>query len=197
MSQHHDFRIYNFQSCNPPDQPEQLPQQLQQLYPLHQQTVPSSAEPETSTSHLHTNNFQHFQQISMDSSPTYLTSHSLTTTMTTILQNFSNRDFNSNNITCTTSDHNTADTSSRTAIWRPSPRLRNIHTRFDKTVLFQHPCIPCAYCAHLLYPSKAKWIPHDESVTYPLETNFQGTAPYIITKDTGHTVAVCTTCKNC
>ena len=53
--------------------------------------------------------------------------------------------------------------------WIPSPRLRNLHTRFQNTILFQHICLPCAFCAQLLYPTKAKWIDYDSNYTYPLE----------------------------
>src|SRR5579863_7746709 len=29
--------------------------------------------------------------------------------------------------------------------WRPSSRLKSLHTRFKNTILYQHPCIPCIY----------------------------------------------------
>ena len=80
--------------------------------------------------------------------------------------------------------------------WRPSQRLRRLHTRFQNTILFQHICLPCAYCARLLYPTKAKWVPYDESNKYPLETNFPNVHVYTIGKGSARTVCVCDNCKN-
>jgi hypothetical protein len=57
--------------------------------------------------------------------------------------------------------------------WRPSSRLRNLHTRFQNTIFFQHICLPCVFCARLLYPAKAEWIDYDPNYNYPLEHIFQ------------------------
>ncbi|CAG8673582.1 10430_t:CDS:1, partial [Paraglomus occultum] len=70
--------------------------------------------------------------------------------------------------------------------WRPSQRLRNLHTRFQNTILFQYICLPRAFCARLLYPTKAKWIPYDANIIYPLESNFPSTTVY--TLDEGSTL---------
>ena len=40
--------------------------------------------------------------------------------------------------------------------WRPSTKLFNLKTRFDKNVLNQYPCVPCSYCSRLQYPTKAR-----------------------------------------
>jgi len=69
----------------------------------------------------------------------------------------------------TTVDNTLNESSDVIPPWRPSPRLRNLHTRFQNNILFQHICLPCAFCAQLLYPTKAKWIDYDSNYTYPLE----------------------------
>ena len=81
-------------------------------------------------------------------------------------------------------------------IWRPSTRLKKLHTQFQNTILCQHICLPCAFCGKLLYPTKAKWIPYDENYTYPLEINFQNIDIYIRGQDSTRTVSVCESCKN-
>src|SRR6266480_3625291 len=35
--------------------------------------------------------------------------------------------------------------------WQPSTKLRNLNTRFDKTILTQFPCVPCSYYSRLQY----------------------------------------------
>src|SRR6185312_296418 len=56
--------------------------------------------------------------------------------------------------------------------WHFNTRLRRLHTKFQNVILYQHICVPCVYCARLLYPQKAKWVPYDENITYPLQTHF-------------------------
>ena len=80
--------------------------------------------------------------------------------------------------------------------WRPSQRLRKLHTQFQNTILCQFICIPCAFCGKLLYPAKAKWIPYDENYTYPLEVNFQNTNVYTRGEGSARTVCICNSCKN-
>jgi hypothetical protein len=80
--------------------------------------------------------------------------------------------------------------------WRPSQRLRSLHTHFQNTILCQHICLPCAFCGKLLYPAKAKWIQFDENYTYPLEENFQNISIYIRGQGSTRTVCVCDSCKN-
>ena len=80
--------------------------------------------------------------------------------------------------------------------WRPSRRLRNLHTHFQNTILCQHICLPCAFCGKLLYPTKAKWIPYNENYAYPLEINFPKLNVYIRDKGLTYTVCVCDSCKN-
>jgi hypothetical protein len=80
--------------------------------------------------------------------------------------------------------------------WRPSPRLRKLHTQFQNTILCQYICIPCAFCGKLLYPAKAKWMPYDENCTYPLEVNFQNVNVYMRGEGSTRIVCVCDSCKN-
>lgn len=80
--------------------------------------------------------------------------------------------------------------------WRPSQRLRSLHTHFQNTILSQYICLPFAFCGKLLYPTKVKWIPYNENYTYPLEINFQNVDIYIRGGDSTHTVCVCESCKN-
>lgn len=80
--------------------------------------------------------------------------------------------------------------------WRPSTRLRKLHTQFRNTILCQYTCIPCAFCGKLLYPSKAKWISYDEDYTYPLESNIQNANIYIRGEGSARTVCLCDSCKN-
>jgi hypothetical protein len=81
-------------------------------------------------------------------------------------------------------------------IWRPSQRLRKLHTQFQNTILCQYICIPCAFCGKLLYPAKAKWMPYDENYTYPLEVNFQNISVYIRGEGSTRNICVCDSCKN-
>src|SRR6185312_6464974 len=41
--------------------------------------------------------------------------------------------------------------------WRPTTHLHKRHTRFVHSILYQHPCITCAYCGKLMYPKKVQW----------------------------------------
>ena len=79
--------------------------------------------------------------------------------------------------------------------WRPSQRLRSLHIRFQKTILFQYICLPCAFCSKLLYPTKAKWILYDKNVTYPLESNFPHITVYTQGEGSSRTVCICNSCK--
>jgi hypothetical protein len=81
-------------------------------------------------------------------------------------------------------------------IWRPSTRLKKLHTQFQNTILCQHICLPCAFCGKLLYPTKAKWIQYDENYTYPLEINFQNIDIYIRGEGLTRVTCVCESCKN-
>ena len=81
-------------------------------------------------------------------------------------------------------------------IWRPSTRLKKLHTQFQTTILCQYMCLPCAFCGKLLYPAKAKWFPYDENYTYPLEINFQNIDIYIRGEGPTRTVCICESCKN-
>ncbi|GBC10072.1 hypothetical protein RclHR1_09310007 [Rhizophagus clarus] len=72
--------------------------------------------------------------------------------------------------------------------WRPSTRLRKLHTHFQNTILSQCICLPCAYCGILVYPTKAKWDTYDEVYLYPLEKNLQNINVYIREQDS--------TCRN-
>ena len=80
--------------------------------------------------------------------------------------------------------------------WRPSTRLRKLHTQFQNTILCQHICIPCVFCTKLLYPSKAKWIPYNENYTYPLELNIQNSNIYLRSGGSACNVCICESCKN-
>jgi hypothetical protein len=80
--------------------------------------------------------------------------------------------------------------------WRPSQRLRSLHTHFQNSILNQYICLPCAFCGRLLYPAKAKWIPFDENYAYPLEMNFPDINVYIRGEGSACTVCVCDSCKN-
>src|SRR6185369_5302658 len=64
----------------------------------------------------------------------------------------------------------TSDSTTSISPWRPNTRLRKLHNKFQNIILYQHICVPCIYCARLLYPKKAKWIPYNENITYPLQT---------------------------
>src|ERR1044072_9733244 len=74
--------------------------------------------------------------------------------------------------------------------------LKILNTHFQNTILFEHICLPCAFCGRLLYPTKAKWIPYDESYNYPLEMNFPNINVYTIGEDSACTTCVCNSCKN-
>src|SRR5580765_5511907 len=69
-------------------------------------------------------------------------------------------------------EYPTAETTTPTLPWRLNTRLHKLHTKFQNIILYQHICVPCVYCARLLYPEKAKWIFYNKNQTYPLQTHF-------------------------
>jgi len=70
-----------------------------------------------------------------------------------------------------------------------------LHTRFQNTTLFQHICLPCAYCAKLLYPTKTKWIDYNPNYIYPLEIYFPNVNLYVREDKLSLKVSVCNKCK--
>src|SRR6185312_17268794 len=70
--------------------------------------------------------------------------------------------------------------------WYPNYPLCNLHTCFHNTILYQHICIPCVFCGRLLYPKKAKWLPYNENIIYPLQISF----PHIDLIFTGNQTSV-------
>jgi hypothetical protein len=91
--------------------------------------------------------------------------------------------------------HSTAGTTASILPWRPNTRLRKLHTKFQNIVLYQHICTPCVYCARLLYPKKAKWIPYNDNVTYPLQIHFPELNIIHSGNATHPKVSVCPGCK--
>ena len=84
--------------------------------------------------------------------------------------------------------------------WRPSTKLHNLNTRFDKTILTQFPCVPCSYCSRLQYPTKAKWELYNETFQYPLETVYQNSSQVKLVFHTDDSkpkrIATCSSCYN-
>ncbi|CAG8731368.1 20181_t:CDS:2, partial [Gigaspora rosea] len=80
--------------------------------------------------------------------------------------------------------------------WQPNTRLHKLHTQFQKTILYQHPCTPCAYCEKLLYPTKAKWIPYDNNTTYPIEEHYPHFELIIRNRNSELLISVCNKCKS-
>ena len=84
--------------------------------------------------------------------------------------------------------------------WRPSTKLHNLNTRFDKTILTQFPCVPCSYCSRLQYPTKAKWELYDKTFQYPLETVYQNSSQVKLVFHTDDSkpkrIATCSSCHN-
>jgi hypothetical protein len=56
--------------------------------------------------------------------------------------------------------------------WRPPRKLSNLHKKFQETILYQFPCIPCSYCSKLMYPNETRWTIYNPSFTYPLQESF-------------------------
>src|SRR5438128_1296973 len=79
--------------------------------------------------------------------------------------------------------------------WRPNTRLRKLHNKFQNIILYQHICVPCVYCARLPYPTKAKWIPYNENITYPLQTYFPEIDLIFSGSTTQPKVSICSGCK--
>src|SRR5204862_1546072 len=82
--------------------------------------------------------------------------------------------------------------------WRPSKSLKNLMVRFDNLILYQYPCVPCSYCAKLLYPIECRWENYDQNKTYPLEDCNYPNVKLIFHPKTTPTlrIAVCSSCKN-
>ncbi|PKY62013.1 hypothetical protein RhiirA4_432218, partial [Rhizophagus irregularis] len=126
---------------------------------------------------------------------------SATTHIQTTNSQYTNNSHSILNTTSASSSHlSQTNTQNLTALtfspWRPSQRLRSLHTHFQNSILCQYICLPCAFCGKLLYPAKAKWIPYDENYAYPLEINFQNINIYIRGEGSTRTVCVCDSCKN-
>jgi len=80
--------------------------------------------------------------------------------------------------------------------WRPTTRLRKLHTRFTNSILYQHSCIPCAYCGKLMYPAKTQWKPYDSNTSYPIE-EYCPDAQFILKKTKNCVqIPVCSKCKS-
>jgi len=86
--------------------------------------------------------------------------------------------------------------------WRPSTKLNNLKTRFDKVILTQYPCIPCSYCSRLQYPTKARWELYNNSETfqYPLEKVYHNNAQVKLVfhpdDSKSERIATCSSCFN-
>ena len=80
--------------------------------------------------------------------------------------------------------------------WQPNTRLRKLHTQFQNTILYQHPCTPCVYCEKLLYPTKAQWIPYDNHFVYPIEEHYPHIELIIRSKNSQLLISVCNKCKS-
>ena len=84
--------------------------------------------------------------------------------------------------------------------WRPSTKLNNLKSRFDKDILTQYPCVPCSYCSRLQYPTKAKWELYNNAFQYPLETVYQNNSQVNLVFHPDDTkpkrVATCSSCHN-
>ncbi|CAG8490878.1 16859_t:CDS:2 [Acaulospora morrowiae] len=80
--------------------------------------------------------------------------------------------------------------------WRPTTRLRKLYTRFTNSILYQHSCIPCAYCGKLMYPAKTQWKPYDSNTNYPIE-EYCSNAQFILKKTKNCVqIPVCSKCKS-
>jgi len=79
--------------------------------------------------------------------------------------------------------------------WRPTTRLHKLHTRFVNSILYQHPCITCAYCGKLMYPAKAQWQPYNSNTTYPIEEYYPDVQ--LILKKDKHSRTLISLCKKC
>jgi len=80
--------------------------------------------------------------------------------------------------------------------WRPTTHLHKLHTRFVNSILYQHPCITCAYCGKLMYPTKAQWKPYDSNTSYPIEEYYPD-VQLILKKDkySRTLIPLCSKCK--
>ena len=79
--------------------------------------------------------------------------------------------------------------------WRPSKKLFNLQDKFQKVILYQHPCIPCSYCSKLMYPSETRWSHYDPALSYPLVESFSDISLHFHPNDlTLSRIAVCHSC---
>ena len=90
---------------------------------------------------------------------------------------------------------NQQSSSNITIPWQPSKKLNKLHKNFQQTVLNQFPCLPCSYCGYLLYPNKAKWIPHKENILYPFKAAFPRSKLAFHPRSPSR-IAICAACKN-
>src|ERR1044072_6679135 len=83
--------------------------------------------------------------------------------------------------------------------WIPSPKFLKLLDKFNSTILNQFICATCAFCGHLMYPEKCKWLPYDKSLPYPLLQAYPEKDPKLLL--TFHVnlpkyVTICSSCKN-
>src|SRR5687767_10395835 len=79
--------------------------------------------------------------------------------------------------------------------WRPSNKLLKLHDKFQTTILYQFPCVPCSYCSKLMYPAEARWIIYNPLLIYPLQRFFPDTPlQFHPNSITSIRVATCASC---
>ena len=79
--------------------------------------------------------------------------------------------------------------------WQPSNKLSKLYDKFQTTILYQFPCIPCSYCSKLMYPNETRWIKYDPLLIYPLQKFFPDTSLQFHSNDLLPTrIARCASC---
>lgn len=79
-------------------------------------------------------------------------------------------------------------------IWTPTYKQGKAIKVLHETLYYQYPCVPCSYCATLLYPLKVSWIRPHERDQLPLTSAYPDVEIHRHPTDNTR-VAVCNACK--
>ncbi|CAG8776988.1 24638_t:CDS:2, partial [Cetraspora pellucida] len=78
---------------------------------------------------------------------------------------------------------------------QPSCSLNSLNDHFQNKILYLFLCVPCSHCSILMFPTQAKWIPHDINITYGLYQAFLHLSHTEHSNKDGY-VAICVPCMS-
>ncbi|CAH1768141.1 11067_t:CDS:2, partial [Entrophospora sp. SA101] len=80
--------------------------------------------------------------------------------------------------------------------WVLTISFNKIFKKFQEKILKQYPNVACVYCAKLLYSEKAKWVPYNQEIKYPVEEAFENFHLEFHPNTKVNKVPTCRSCHN-